>query len=112
MPILAALVPVVVLLALGIATRLCCIRARSTPPPGRNRGHLKRIAAAADETQAEKFHSFGVKAVVERGNPHGSHTAAVVLAEMGCDTTKVAAWMQQLTARVAAQATGSAAVAA
>ena len=69
--------------------------------------HLKRIAAAADEAQAEKFHSIGVKAIVERGDPHGSHTAAAVLTEMGCDAAKIAEWMRQLTDRVAAKATVS-----
>ena len=66
--------------------------------------HLKRIAAAADEVQAEKFHNIGVKAVVERGNPHGSHTAAAVLTELGCDAAKITEWMRQLTDRVAAKA--------
>src|ERR1700733_583981 len=70
--------------------------------------HLKRIAAAADETQGEKFHRIGVKAIVERGDPHGSHTAAAVLTEMGCDAAKIAEWMRQLTDRVAAKATVSA----
>jgi CPA2 family monovalent cation:H+ antiporter-2 len=73
--------------------------------------HLKRIATAADETQAQQFHSIGVQAVVERGSPHGSNTAAVVLVELGCDATKVAVWMQQLSDRVAAKATASAAAA-
>jgi len=70
--------------------------------------NLKRIAAATDESQAEEFNRIGLKAVVERGNPHGSHTAAAVLAELGCDATKVAAWMQQLTDRVTARAPASA----
>jgi Kef-type K+ transport system membrane component KefB len=69
--------------------------------------HLKRIAAAADEAQAAQFHNIGVKAVVERGDPHGSHTAAAVLTEMGCDAAKIAEWMRQLTDRVAAKATVS-----
>jgi hypothetical protein len=73
---------------------------------------LKRIAAAIDEAQAAQFHDIGVKAIVERGNPHGSHTAAAVLTEMGCDPTKVAEWMQQSTARVAAKAPVAPAVAA
>ncbi len=74
--------------------------------------HLKRIAAAADEAQVQQFHEIGVKAVIERGNPHGSHVAAAVLTEMGCDATKVAEWMEQSTARVAARAVVPPAVAA
>jgi CPA2 family monovalent cation:H+ antiporter-2 len=65
--------------------------------------NLKRIAVTADETEAAQFHDIGIQAVVERGTPHGSHTAAVVLVELGCDATKVGEWMQQLTDRVAAQ---------
>jgi len=76
----------------------------NTPLAAAQYPQLKRIAAAIDEAQAAQFHDIGVKAIVERGTPHGAHTAAAVLAEMGCDPTKVAEWMQQSTARVAAKA--------
>jgi CPA2 family monovalent cation:H+ antiporter-2 len=81
----------------------------NTPLASAQYPNLKRIVAAADEAQAAQFLDIGVTAVVERGNPHGSHIAAAVLTEMGCDATKIAAWMQQSTDRVATKATGSAA---
>ena len=67
--------------------------------------HLKRVAAAADEKAAEEFRSIGLKAVVERGSPHGSHTAATVLGELGCEAGKIAECMQRLGERVIARAT-------
>jgi Kef-type K+ transport system membrane component KefB len=74
--------------------------------------NLKRIVAAADEAQAEQFHNIGVKAIIERGDPHGMHMAAAVLTEMGCDAVKIAEWTRQLADRVAAKATAAAPVAA
>jgi CPA2 family monovalent cation:H+ antiporter-2 len=74
--------------------------------------NLKRIVAAADEAQAEQFHNIGVRAVVERGNPHGMDTAAAVLTEMGCDAAKIAEWLQQSTDRVAARVAVASAAAA
>jgi CPA2 family monovalent cation:H+ antiporter-2 len=66
--------------------------------------NLKRVAAAANESEAQQFRLIGVLAVVERGNPHGSHLAAAVLEQLGCDAVKVTACMQQLGERIAAKA--------
>jgi CPA2 family monovalent cation:H+ antiporter-2 len=84
----------------------------NTPLAAAQYPQLKRIAAAIDEAQAAQFHNIGVKAVVERGTPHGAHTAAAVLTELGCDPTKVAEWMQQSTARIAVKVPVAPAVAA
>jgi monovalent cation:H+ antiporter-2, CPA2 family len=65
--------------------------------------NLKRVAAAADEAEAEQFRNIGVTAVVERGVPHGSDIASAVLVELGCDAAKVAEWARQSTERVAPQ---------
>jgi len=67
--------------------------------------NLKRVAAAASESEAEQFRRIGVQAVVERGSPHGSHIATAVLEELGYDAAKIAACMQQLGERIAAKAT-------
>jgi Kef-type K+ transport system membrane component KefB len=69
--------------------------------------NLKRVAVAASESEAEQFRRIGVQAVVERGSPHGSHIAAAVLEELGCDAAKIAACMQQLGERIAAKATAA-----
>ncbi len=66
--------------------------------------NLKRVAAAANESEAQQFRLIGLQAVVERGNPHGSHLATAVLEQLGCDAVKVAACMQQLGERIAAKA--------
>jgi CPA2 family monovalent cation:H+ antiporter-2 len=63
---------------------------------------LKRIAAVADEAEAEKYRALGIVAVIERGVPHGTHIATTVLVELGCDSDKITAWTRQLTERSAA----------
>jgi CPA2 family monovalent cation:H+ antiporter-2 len=61
--------------------------------------NLMRIAVAADETEARRFHELGLKAVIERGIPKGRDIAAVVLSELGCDPTRVTQWSQQVSDR-------------
>jgi CPA2 family monovalent cation:H+ antiporter-2 len=66
--------------------------------------NLKRLAAAASESDAEEFRRIGVQAVVEGGNPHGTHIATAVLEELGYEAAKIAVCMQQLRDRTAARA--------
>jgi CPA2 family monovalent cation:H+ antiporter-2 len=67
--------------------------------------HLKRVAAVADDNEADKYRSLGIVPVVERGAPHGTDIATIVLIELGCDSDKVTAWTRRLTERATAPAT-------
>jgi CPA2 family monovalent cation:H+ antiporter-2 len=66
--------------------------------------NLKRVAAVADEAEAEKYRALGIVPVIERGVPHGAHVASLVLFELGCDSDKIAAWTRQLAERTTAPA--------
>jgi hypothetical protein len=68
---------------------------------------LKRVAACTDESDAGKYRSFGIVAVIERGTPHGTDVGTAVLAELGCEAGKIAAWSRQLTERAPPQATAA-----
>jgi hypothetical protein len=108
MPILAALVPESVELRSRKISVLTApqleVVSVNIPVAAVQYPQLKRVAAAADEIEAEQFRRIGIQAVVERGSPHGSHLATAVLAELGCEATKIAACMQQLSDRVTARA--------
>jgi len=65
---------------------------------------LKRVAAVADESEAEKYRNLGIVAVIERGVPHGIDVARAVLVELGCEAGKVAEWVRQLSGRAVAPA--------
>ncbi len=73
--------------------------------------NLRRIAVAADETEARRFQELGIKAVVERGMPKGRDIAAVVLVELGCDPTRITQWSQQVSDRELEKATPAVATA-
>ena len=73
--------------------------------------NLRRIAVAADETEARRFQELGIKAVIERGAPKGRDIAAVVLVELGCDPTRITQWSQQVSDRELEKATPAVATA-
>ena len=68
---------------------------------------LRRVAAVADESEAEKYRNLGIVAIVERGTPHGTDVATAVLVELGCDAGKVAEWARRLTERAVPRATAA-----
>ena len=63
--------------------------ARATHPT------LKRIAAVADEKNADRFRSIGVASVIDVSDPPGLDLCAYVLGELGIDREAVAAWDQR-----------------
>ena len=67
--------------------------------------HLKRVAAVADDGEAEKYRTLGIMAIVERGMPHGTDVATAVLIELGCDSGRITEWSRQFTSEPKAQAT-------
>lgn len=67
--------------------------------------HLKRVAAVADDGEAEKYRNLGIMAIVERGIPHGTDVATAVLIELGCDSGQITEWSRQLTGESKPQAT-------
>lgn len=66
--------------------------------------HLRRVAAVADDNEAEKYRNLDIVAIVERGAPHGTDVATAVLVELGCDSGKVAEWVQKSSVRTTAPA--------
>src|SRR6202012_225895 len=53
---------------------------------------LRRIAAVGDAAEAARFRRLGVDVVIDTANPPGVDLAAYVLAAMGIDAERIAAW--------------------
>lgn len=60
---------------------------------------LTRIAVVADETEADRFRSAGLRPVIDRSRPPGLEVAAQVLAELGTDPTRIDLWVRQIRER-------------
>ena len=56
---------------------------------------LLHYAAVADSAEAERFHTLGIRAVVDRSFPPGLDLAAAVLGKLGIDADAVTGWMRR-----------------
>lgn len=64
-----------------------------------NHPHLRRVAAVANQEEADQFQAIGVEPIIDRSDPPGLDLAAFILQEMGVQKSAIAEWRKRQRSR-------------